>query len=528
MSHKTNIYEFARKGITNGINICRRAVEGTIGGKGTNAIIRQEFYPFYIQTKDAFSIIQAIRCEDPLEKQAVDMMKDATDSMNKRSKDGRTTMCILTDEILQESEKSGKSGLVIERELAELLSEIEKVIDTQTRPITVDEVEAVATTAADSPRLGKLIAGIYQKAGKDCIINHIEASGTFEDDVQYTEGVHFTDTGFLSPYMVRDEEARKEGRTEKKAIYEKPAILITKRKIQSDDDIAPLVEALMKYKRDLVIFTNDMDSGVATNLVNTHKAHNDPNSPMFNKLINICIVKAPTLWPQYVFEDFAKCTGATIVEDASGITFKNLALDHLGSCGKITVDREEVIIEGTADIREHVAELKALGDEDSLRRVWWLTTKTATIRLGANNEGELSFLRLKTEDAIHSSQLALNHGIVAGGGVALLNVAGVISNPIIKKALEGPARQIRKNAGLPEVNYLYGGKDIRGLDAKTGEDVDMFKAGIVDSAIVVKNAVRNAIAIASRVLTTNVLIDIPRRSPEELQLEILSKRRTPF
>lgn len=519
MSHKTNIYEFARKGIANGINICRRAVEGTIGGRGTNAIIRQEFYPFYIQTKDAFSIIQAIKCEDPLEKQAVDMMKDATDSMNKRSKDGRTTMCILTDEILQEAEKSNLNGLVIEKSLNELLPELERLIDVQTRKITVDEVEAVATTAADSERLGKLIAGIYKKQGKDCMINHIEASGTFDDDVQFSEGVHFTDTGFLSPYMVHDEQAKKEGRTEKKAVYENPAILVTKRKIMTDDDIAPLIDTLLQMqKKDLVIFTDDMDSTVATNLVNTHKAG----------VMNICIVKAPVLWKHYVFEDFAKVTGATIVEDATGVTFKNLALDHLGTCGQITIDKDEVIIVGAQDISEHVAELKAKGDEDSLRRIWWLTTKTATIRLGANNEGELSLLRLKTEDAIHSSQLALNYGIVAGGGVALLNVSGVIDHPVLKKALEGPARQIRKNAGLAEVNYLYGGKDVRGIDAKTGQDVDMFKAGIVDSAIVVKNAMRNAIGIASRVLTTNVLIDLPKRTIEELQLEILGKKRSPF
>ncbi len=517
IKYKNNIYENAKKGISNGINICRKAVEGTIGGRGTNAIIRQEFYPYYIRTKDAFSIIQAIKCEDPLEKQAVDMMKDATDSMNKRSKDGRTTMCILTDEILTHTEASGLSGLEVEEQLNELLPIIEKKIDEQAREITVDEVEAVATTASDSERLGKLIASVYKQAGKDCIINHIEPSGTFEDDIVFKDGVHFIDTGFLSPYMVHDEQAKKEKRTEKKAIYENPSILVTKRKIMMDSEIAPLIDALLaRGKKDLIIFTDDMDATVATNLVNTHKSG----------VMNICIIKAPVLWKQHVFEDFSKVTGATIVEDASGINFQNLSLDHLGTCGRIEIDRDETVINGICDISEHIAELKTRSDEESKLRLWWLNTKTAILKIGANNEGELSLLRLKAEDAIHSSQLALQGGIVAGGGVALLNVAAQIENPILIEALKGPILQIKVNSG--NTKRFEGEGDTMGYDAKTGKVVDMFEAGIVDSAIVVKNAIRNAIGIASGVLTTNVLIDIPKRTTEELQLEILGRQQRPF
>lgn len=513
-SYKTNIYNLASQGLANGIKICRNAVDYTIGGKGRYAIIKQEYYPYYIQTKDAYSIIQAIKCEDPLEKQAVDMMKDATDSMNKRSKDGRTTMCILTDEIVQGA--LGKDALEIEEQLHALLPEIDKAIDAQTRQITVDEVEAVATTASDSTRIGKLVADIYKEQGKDCIINHIEASGTLEDYVVYTDGVHFIDTGLLTPMMVHDEQAKKEGRTEKKAVYERPAILVTKRKISNDNEIAPLVETLLQRGiKDLIIFTDDMDSNVATNLVNTHKAG----------IMNICIIKAPVLWKQYVFEDFAKVTGATIVEDATGVTFKNLTLDHLGTCGKIIIDRDETTITDIADISDHISDLKSRGDNDSKLRLWWLNTKTATIRLGAHNEGELSLLRLKAEDAVHSSQLALQSGIVAGGGVALFNVAQGIKNEILKKALMAPASQIVTNARGNLEDKTFGGE--MGYNAKTKTVVNMFDANIVDAAAVVKNAVRNAVGIASRVLTTEKLIDIPKRTSEELQLEILANSRRP-
>lgn len=513
--YKTNIHENAFQGLANGVNICRKAVDFTIGGKGTNAIIRQDFYPYYIQTKDAFSIIQAIKCEDPLEKQAVDMMKDATDSMNKRSKDGRTTMCILTDEILQEAQKSTTNKREIEKQLNDLLPTIESEIDAQTRQITVDNVEAVATTASDSPRIGKLIAEVYKQQGKDCVINHVESSGTLEDYVIYHNGVRFQNTGFLSEYMVHDEQAKKENRTEKKAVYENPVILVTKRKIANDQDIDPLLTTLLKQgKKDIVIFTDDMDSSIATRMVDTHKAG----------IMNICIIKAPVLWKQYIFEDFAKVTGATIIEDATGVTFKNLGFAHLGTCGKIVIDKDETIITGGADITDHINDLKQRGDEDSLRRVWWLSTKTATLRLGANNEGELSHLRLSAEDAVHSSYLALHHGIVAGGGVALLNVAKNSTNELLTTVLQAPFKQIIQNANfsIPQL------KDNLGMDVKTGEVVDMFDAGIVDSAIVVKNAIRNAVAIASIILKSTILIDIPKRTAEDLQMEILQNKRMTF
>lgn len=535
IKQNTNIYENAKHGIANGVNICRKSVEGTLGGRGKNAIIKQEFYPFYLQTKDAFSIIQAIKCEDPLESLAVDMMKDATDSMNKRSKDGRTTMCILTDEILQGIQACQDKNIDWEKELTELLPFIEQKIDEQTRPITVDEVEAVARTASDSVRLGKLIGDVYKKQGKECIINHIESSGTFDDEVIYTNGVHFTNTGFVAPAFVHDEQAVKEGRREVKAIYEKPVILVTKNKLSSEAELAPLLTKLMAQdKRNLVIFASEMDNAIVRDLINTHTANNNKKGEYYGKLLNICVVNAPIIFKDFVFEDFAKATGATIIEDATGKTFKNLTFEDLGTCDRIEIEKEEIVLNPSVDLTEHIADLKAKGDEDSLRRVFWLTTKTAKIKLGAVNEGELSLLRLKALDAIHSSQLALQGGIVAGGGLCLMQVAIALDRitkwgEIMFYTLGSPMRQITTNAGVNPNDIKDSFEFVnQGFDAKTGKLVDMFEAGIVDSAIVQKNAIKNAIHIALRAITTNTFIDLLKRTTEDLQLEILGRQMRNF
>jgi chaperonin GroEL len=453
--------------------------------------------------------------------------------MNKRSKDGRTTMCILTDEILQGVQNCQDKNIDWEKELTELLPFIEQKIDEQTRPITVDEVEAVARTASDSVRLGKLIGDVYKKQGKECIINHIESSGTFDDEVIYTNGVHFTNTGFVAPAFVHDEQAVKEGRREVKAIYEKPTILVTKNKI-NEVDIAPLIEKMVATgQKDLIIFASDMDNEMVRKLIATHKA----------KVLNICVVKAPIIFKDMVFEDFAKATGATIIEDATGKTFKNLTFEDLGTCDRIEIEKEEIVLNPKssdleppyvkAELAHHINQLKEKGDEDSLRRVFWLTSKTAKIKLGAVNEGELSLLRLKALDAIHSSQLALQYGVVVGGGLCLLNVANKMTfkkdsaNEVIFNALYSPMNQIMDNWGKLEPQEIKIGNTI-GFNAKIGKIEDLEKAGIIDSALVQKNAIKNAIHIALRAITTNTFIDLPKRSTEDLQLEILGRQMRNF
>lgn len=516
-SYKTNIHQNALIGIANGVSICADAVRGTMGAKGRNVFIEQEFYPFHVITNDGATIIDNIVLSDPLEKRGHALIKEATDRSNKNAGDGSTTTVVLLDAILKEAIKVGASGLEIKRSLDECLPLIEKNIDENKKTITSEEVEAVATISGEDKALGKTLAEIYKFIGRDGII-HLEPSGTYQTTYSLIEGVRFYDTGFLSPFMAHDGEAAKAGKKETKAVYESPTILVTKRKIQTLNDINPLIEELLSSgKKDLVIFTDDMDSTVASTLVDAHRSG----------MMNILIIKAPILWKGFVFEDFARCVGATIVEDASGLNFKNLPLSALGTCGKIIVDKDETVVIGISDISDHIEALKAVGDNDSLLRLSWLTTKTAILKLGANSESELSYFRLKAEDAINASRLALQDGIVAGGGVALLNAGHAlpdsIGGTILKHALQSPFRQIVLNAGgnTPEGfdGIIFPQGKYYGIDANTGKPVDMFEAGIVDAAKVTKNAVRNAIGVASTILTGSVALSIPPKFESHLPVK---------
>jgi chaperonin GroEL len=314
--------------------------------------------------------------------------------------------------------------------------------------------------------------------------------------------------------MVHDEEAIKENRKERKAVYHNPMILVTKRKLSTISDINPLLATLeAQNKKDLVIFTDDMDSGLASILIDAHKS----------KAINICIIKAPVVYKNSVFEDFAKCTGATIVEDASGITFKNLPISALGTCGTIEVDTETTILVGIKDIADHIADLKTKDDVESKMRLCWLTPKTAILEIGGLSETDLSYHRLKYDDAIGSSQSALQYGIVAGGGLALYNVAqklpDTIGGKILKESILYPFRQLCENSSIT-VEYRNIGDEM-GYDLITGKIVNMFDAGIVDSALVIKNEVRNAVGIASTAITTPFLITKPEKTVEQLTLETM-------
>lgn len=490
MNTNMTIGKEATQGMLSGIKRATEAIRLTYGPKGVNAVVEQELYPYHMVANDAQTIIQAIEVEDPLEKRGLAFLKELSDKAHKDSGDGRKTTCILAEEILEAGFKSELTGLQLKEELDKLIPIIEQKIDEQKKTITEEEVEPVATIAAESKDIGQLIASIYKAIGKEGIIIP-EGSGTYKTSYQIISGVRFADAGYLSPYMARDDEALKDGRTETKAIYKNPIILVTKKKIEKDQDIEKVANHCIKSNRALVIFTDDMDSNVAARMVATHRA----------KVLNILIIKAPVLWKNYVFEDFAKVTGSTIVEDASGVNWKNLDLPHLGTCEQITTDKDETIIIPSVDFSEHITNLKNNAAEDgNLLRLSWLQTKTAILKLGANSESELSYIRLKTEDAINSSRLALKDGVVIGGGVCLDEIAltGITNTTevgkIIQKALMAPFEQNLKNMGKETQDW--------------GDEV-------VDAASVVKNAVRNAIALAGTILTAGIVITLPPKKPEQ-------------
>ena len=487
----------ATEGLYKGIKVAVDALRLTYGNKGVNAAVENVNYPYVEVANDAQTIVQAIQLTDPVEKRGLGFLKELMDKANASSGDGRKTTAIIAETIIGMGFDSKLSGNEIKAELDRLIPVVEAEIDRRTTLITEEEVYKVATIAGESNRIGHLVGGIYRKIGKDGII-HVEGSGTYEDSVKYTEGVRFQDTGMLSPYMVHDEVAVKEGRKETQAVYEKPVILVTKQKINHINDINPLLTTLQKRDvKTLVIFTDDMDSNVASLLVGLHKS----------KQMNILIIKASVLWKNYAFEDFAKCVGATIVEDASGVNLKNFQYEHLGTCDKIVVDKDETVIVGTADITEHLAELKAEGSDDSKLRTSWLNTKTAILKLGANSESELSYLRLKTNDAINSSRLALKGGVVDGGGCCLANIATKMPDTavgqILATALSAPYEQICRN-GTEEIPKY-----------------------VLDSALVQKNAVRNAVSLAGTILTCGVVVTIPEPTEKELAMMKVTSNR-PF
>ncbi len=509
------IQDDAVKGMLNGISKVTSVLRKTYGGNGTNVIVESRLYPYHQVVNDCETIIQAMKFKDPAEKRALAFLQELSNKQDKISGNGRKTTVIMAEEILKAGYESSMNKNQLKKDLDALIPFIESEIDKQAKQITVNDVYGVAKTASESEETGKIFQEIYQKIGKNGLIS-IEGSGTYETSYKITNGVKFEMTGMLSPEMVHDEEAKKDKRKETKAIYENPWILITKKKITNDDEINPLLaEISASENKNLIIFTNDMDSNVASMLVDLHK--NGGYTDKFGNFrsLNILIIKAPTLWQNYVFEDFAKCTGATIVEDATGINYKNLKLEHLGTCGRIEVDQEETILTGIADITEHLNALKAKGDEDSNLRLSWLCTNTAMLRLGSNSQTDLSYKRLKANDANRSTYLALQYGVVPGGGVCLYDISTRLpdteAGKILCRALQAPLEQAMTNYGLGYVEYQQ-----------------LITEDIVDASMVIKRAVRNAIGIASTILTSNSIVYIPELTPTEMSYQIAMRQSNPF
>jgi len=499
------IQEEAISGMMEGVKLCSDLIRPTYGGAGTNVIVETKLYPFHAVYNDAQSIVQAIRVTDKAQKIGVESIKELCDKADKVSGDARKTTIIMADTILQNGYKSEMKKLDLKRELDKLIPFIESEIDQRTKSITVDNVKGVATTASESEEIGSLLQEIYKQIGPNGILT-VEGSKTYDTNYVVTNGIRFESTGMLSSEMVHDEEAIADKRKETKAVYENPLILVTKKKITTDEEINPLLREMRDMgKKDLVIFTNDMDSGVASMLVGLHKS----------KDFNILIIKAPTLWQDFVFEDFAKCTGSTIIHDASGLTLKNLQMQHLGTCGRIEVDGEDTILNGIADISDHIENLSNKGDDDSNLRLSWLATKSATLKLGSNSETDLSYKRLKCNDANRSTYLALKYGVVKGGGICLWDISNSLpdteAGKIMLEALRAPLEQARKNYGL-EINPY----------------TEIITEDIVDSSMVIKRAVRNAVGLASTLLTANAIVYIPDLTESEIALQKSLRQDNPF
>lgn len=504
---KDNLYigEEGKQKLISGIRKVASAVGGTMGTGGSNAIIEAIENPGHIMTNDGFSIANAVKLTDPIEDMGKKILLESINRANKASGDGSSTTCVLTAAIIEEGMKrigKGMSPMDVKRSLEDCVPFIEESIKNQKKEITVDDVHKVASISAEDEAIGALIGEIYKKIGKDGVI-YWDISKTPEDTYTIGTGITVEGAGYASPYLADIDE--KTGNFLNVARWKNPYVLITKQKITSAAELGPLFEKLFnKEIKEVVVFCDEIEAPVIGDLVQTRAVRG------FKTLV----VKMPVIWKDQWYEDLAKASGATVIDPIAGVTFKTMNESHLGRFEHITVTKEDTFIDGIRDMSEHIKALQDEGSEDSQLRASRLNTKTARLFIGAYSDSALSYKRLKVEDAIGASWNALRGGIVAGGGLALFNAArsigGVLAGVmILEKALKSPMLQIMENAGIKKSLDECG--ESKGYNSKTGQLVDMFEAGIVDPANVVLNSVRNAISVAASIITSNVIVTLPRQ-----------------
>lgn len=518
MKDTVHIGAEARNKLIAGIRKTADAVKITMGTGGANAVIEAIENPGHLLTNDGWTIANSIHLADPLEEMGRKILLEAINRANKQSGDGSSTTCLLTAAILEEGIKhlDETTPMALKRSLEACVPLIEKSINERKREITVDDVGKVAAISAEDEKIGALIQEIYQKIGKNGLI-YWDISKTFEDHYTLGSGITIDGAGFASPYMADLDE--KTGQFLNVARYKNPKILITKQKITSAGDFNELFQALYnKDVREVVVFCDEYEANIIPDLIKTRAARG------FKTLL----VKMPVLWKDWWYEDLAKVTGATVIDPSAGISFKDMKLGDLGTTAEITVTRTDTYLDGIRDVSEHIKALEAEGTDDSKLRASRLNTKTARYFVGAPSDSALSYKRLKVEDAISASWQALQNGVVEGGGVALMSVASELptdttGGSVLFEALMTPFSQILENAGIKNVKLNTN----NGIDTRTGKEVDMFEAGIIDPANVVLNAVRNAISVAASILTASVVVELPRQSVTESIIQELTQKNQP-
>ena len=507
-----NLYtkEQAREKIIAGIAKASNAVGITMGTAGSNSILEALESPGFMNTNDGLTILRAMKFADPLEALGLKILLEAVEKANKVNGDGSSTTAVLTHAIISEGLKyiTEASPMEIKRSLEVCVPIIEESIKKQKREITLDTVGAVATISSEDEKIGKTIQEIYQQIGKDGLI-YWDVSKTGEDYYSIGNGIKIDGAGFVSPYMCDMDE--KTGQFLNVARWKNPKVLITKQKITSAAEFNDLFQTLNSQDiKEVVVFCDEIEA----------TAIGDFNTTRRIRGFKTLVVKMPVLWKDEWYEDLALASGATIIDPIVGLSLKNASSSHLGTFSNILVSKEDTFIDGIKDLTVHIANLQA-GDDAQKVRAARLNTKTARYFVGAQSDSALSYRRLKVEDAIAASWQALNGGIVAGGGVALMNVTAslpdTIGGKILKVALQSPMKQIMDNAGILLGDTYQSLVEIeKGYDTRTKKLVNMFEAQIVDPANVVLNAAKNAISVAATALTAGTVVLLPKE--EQLQI----------
>ncbi|MCL4134631.1 UNVERIFIED_CONTAM: hypothetical protein GTU68_050536 [Idotea baltica] len=519
----------ARDGLKRGVDALANAVKVTLGPKGRNVIISKSFGAPSV-TKDGVSVAKEIELADPLEDMGAQMVKEVASKTNDLAGDGTTTATVLAQSIVKEGLKNVAAGAnpmdlkrgidkAVEAIVANLAKQSKKVGDSS------EKIKQVASISANNDEtIGDLIAVAFGKVGQEGVITVEEAKGT-DTYVDVVEGMQF-DRGYLSPYFVTD--------TDKMVTeLENPYILLFDKKISNLQEILPILEPVAQNGRSLLIIAEDVDGQALATLV-------------VNKLrggLKIAAVKAPGFGDRRkaMLEDIAILTGGTVISEERGFSLENASLDMLGTAGSVTVDKDNTTIvngEGVKkDIKARVNQIKSQietttsdYDREKLQeRLAKLAGGVAVLYVGAASEVEMKEKKDRVDDALHSTRAAVEEGIVAGGGVALIRAKKVLSKiatdnadeetgiQIVARAIEAPLRTIVENAGgegSVVAAKVQEGKDDFGYDAKSDKYVDMLKAGIIDPTKVTRVALENAASVAGMILTTEcALIDIKEEAP---------------
>ncbi|HDC9183247.1 TPA: chaperonin GroEL [Staphylococcus aureus] len=520
--------EDARQAMLRGVDQLANAVKVTIGPKGRNVVLDKEFTAPLI-TNDGVTIAKEIELEDPYENMGAKLVQEVANKTNEIAGDGTTTATVLAQAMIQEGLKnvtSGANPVGLRQGIDKAVKvAVEALHENSQKVENKNEIAQVGAISAADEEIGRYISEAMEKVGNDGVIT-IEESNGLNTELEVVEGMQF-DRGYQSPYMVTDSDKMV-------AELERPYILVTDKKISSFQDILPLLEQVVQSNRPILIVADEVEGDALTNIV-------------FNRMrgtFTAVAVKAPGFGDRRkaMLEDLAILTGAQVITDDLGLDLKDASIDMLGTASKVEVTKDNTtVVDGDGDensidarvsqLKSQIEETESDFDREKLQeRLAKLAGGVAVIKVGAASETELKERKLRIEDALNSTRAAVEEGIVAGGGTALVNIYQKVSEieaegdietgvNIVLKALTAPVRQIAENAGLEGsviVERLKNAEPGVGFNAATNEWVNMLEAGIVDPTKVTRSALQHAASVAAMFLTTEAVVaSIPEKNNDQ-------------
>ena len=532
MSKEMKFGEDARKSLLDGVNKLANAVKVTVGPKGRNVVLQKE-YGSPLITNDGVTIAKEVELEDQFENVGAQLIREASVKTNEVAGDGTTTATILTQAMVREGVKNvaaGADSMAIKRGMNKALEDCDKILTELATPVEGRaDIEKVAKISADSDEIGEMIGDAIEKVTKDGVVT-IEESKTSRTELTVVEGMK-VNNGYMSPYFVTDQE-------KSESVIENASLIITGDKISTMNELLPILNMAVQNALKLVIICEDMETEVLNTLI-------------VNKLkgiLSVSVVRAPGYGDnkKETLQDICAVTGATYVSQEVGVQLKDITIQHLGKCKQVKSTKDETIIiggQGNPEVKdERIKIIKSQMEREDIndydkknlsKRLANIVGGVAVIGVGAATEIEMKEKKLRIEDALNATKAAIEEGIVAGGGTALLNVKYKIEHPevaeaipseeytgykIVLDSLTEPLKQISENAGeSPDVvvdkvyKYIESGESNYGYDAKNGTYTDMISDGIIDPVKVTRNALKNAVSVASMILTTEtVMVEKPK------------------